>query len=98
MLNSNTKDNFSKFMFDPKEPNGIQHLRSHLRSRLNSKVTERDRTGVVANAILNGQRNFEWTNNNSRKARHAREIQVGNAKFRQHRGNAIQRKNRIAAQ
>ena len=42
-------------MFDPKEPNGIQHLRSHLRSRLNSKVTERDRTGVVANAILNGQ-------------------------------------------
>ena len=55
MLNSNTKDNFSKFTFDPKEASCIQHLRSHLRSRLNSKVTERDRTGVVANAILNGQ-------------------------------------------
>ena len=55
MLNSNTKSNFRTFTFDPKESGCIQHLKSHLKSSLNSKVTQRDNTGVIANAILDGQ-------------------------------------------
>ena len=55
MSNSSKPDNFKSFVFKPEEPKCVQVLIRHLKSALNNKVTQKDNTGLIANAILNGQ-------------------------------------------
>lgn len=55
MSNSTKSNNFKSFVFNPDEPNCVQVLTRHLKSALNKKVTQKDNTGLIANAILNGQ-------------------------------------------
>lgn len=55
MSNSSNSDKFKSFVFNPDEPNCVQVLIRHLKSALNKKVTQKDNTGLIANAILNGQ-------------------------------------------
>ena len=55
MSNSTKSNNFKSFVFNPDEPNCVQVLTRHLKSVLNKKVTQKDNTGLIANAILNGQ-------------------------------------------
>ena len=55
MSNWTKSNNFKSFVFNPDEPNCVQVLTRHLKSVLNKKVTQKDNTGLIANAILNGQ-------------------------------------------